>query len=96
MKKITRAKLIEELRLLAAGANGGDVVLTDDYSTLPAYLSSAAFQQFAWAVSMRYFQDTPNGEVGLMLVTNLEQWSTFDTLADAILEERKRIKEKGQ
>lgn len=93
--KLNRQKLISELQLLAAGANGWEVVLDDDqFANLQSAMNPADLARFATAVEQRWF----DGNVGaytqasrLFGISDIEKWETFETLADAIIEERKRL-----
>lgn len=95
MKKLNRDRVIADLKLLAAGANGGRVEPDDDmFPNLQTCLTPKAFANFASAVQLEWF----TGENGTALVSlflfrllDIEKWATYETLADAIIEERKRI-----
>lgn len=89
--KLHRGKLIEELKLLAAGANGGEVSITKRRGIVAA-LRIPSMHSFRSAVVRRYFHaewrrcETPRsiGAIG-------KEWKTFETLADAVIAERKRL-----
>lgn len=93
---IRRPQLIEELKLLAAGANGGEVMLDDqEFHCLQSAMYPAAFGRFAASVKDRYFTDAESGKweetFGLFGIVDIEKWTDFETLADAILAERQRL-----
>lgn len=89
-KRLNRDRVIEDLKLLAAGANGGAVVLGGDRPTIPRYLDAGSKVSFCWAVGERWFPDDQY-KCALFRITDLNKWSDFETLADAIIEERKRL-----
>lgn len=92
MKKLNRAKVIDELKLLAAGANGASVVLDDDYfQRLQNALYPEQLARFANAVQDTFFGEFTRNELQIFCITGIELWKDFDTLADAILAERKRL-----
>jgi hypothetical protein len=82
--KLNAAKVEAELRLLAAGACGGD----PGCATL-ADIGFENLQRIAWAVSERWFAWKSDSEVFRM--TFCTKWQTYATLAAAIVKERSRL-----
>ena len=93
MKKLRRDKVIEELKLMAYGANSGTFELSDDYefSAIFRVLGGASMAKFAYAVRDFYFAECDFQQLCGFDITNIESWETFETLADRIIEERKRL-----
>lgn len=92
-----------ELELMAEGANGGPVIFDENYNNLSIIhiLGLRQFVQFQSAVRERYFSDAPTSELfgPFIGLHNIVDWTDFETLADAILAEKKRLasvaKQKG-
>lgn len=92
MKKLRRDKVIEDLKLLAYGADGCTFELDDDeFPCLQRVLSPAVFARFAFAVREVFLSEYISSELLILDITSIADWSTFDTLADAIIKERKRL-----
>lgn len=87
--------MIADLKLMAAGANGGEVCIDDDmFQSMQACMNPSAFSNFARAVKSEWFTDAMGYYFEPLFIFELgdiEKWSNFETLADAIIEERKRI-----
>ncbi len=87
---MTRKQLIAELKLIACGANGYSV-------SVPARMHGvfppgSVAKRFLAAINETYlpelwFDDCLGSPVG-----NRDNWQTFETLADAIISEQKRLK----
>lgn len=91
MKKLIRERLIADLKHLAAGANGCPV---GNEMALVHCMTTDGFARFAGAVKATWLTDENGYFFENMLffdITDIEKWETFDTLADAIIAERKRI-----
>lgn len=92
MKKLNRERVIADLRLLAAGANGWFVELDEsDPPCIYCRLNPGELSRLAWAVESVWFPEEDRNSVGLFTIHDIEKWSTFETLADAIIAERKRL-----
>lgn len=101
MKIPKRDRLIEDLKLLACGANGGACELSEDWPYIQTILYPSQFEAFRLAVRDIYAPDaTPYADMrGPFTFSSIDLWATFETLADAIIAERKRVnaieKQKG-
>lgn len=84
-KKLNVTKVEAELRLLAAGACGGD----PGCISLADVGSSENFQRFARAVRQWWFKGG-GGDV-VFRPTDCTDWETYATLAAAIVKERARL-----
>src|SRR5687768_8466990 len=95
MATTKRDRLIADLELMAAGANGGPVVIDEnnDRPTIVHCLGLEPFARFYSAVSEQWF---PNMSYSDLLgpfagMWALPDWTDFETLADAIIKEQKRV-----
>lgn len=88
-KKLNRERVIEDLKLLAAGATGESVMLDDDYfPTLLAALPPDCLKTFAFAIKDRWFTDATEAARDVCSLMNATAWSTFESLADEIVSAR--------
>lgn len=78
---MTRKQLIHELKLLACGAAGADI------PSLSSLVTREFFQMLR-AVGKIYFK----GEDPSRVCVGIAHCESFDTLADAILAEQKRLR----
>ncbi|AMV18886.1 hypothetical protein [Planctomyces sp. SH-PL14] len=91
-KRLSVDVVRKELELLAAGANGGAVELDPhgEWPTLLQYLPPDRTEVFAWAVRDRFFPNDVDGTF-LFSMTSASKWETFESLANEICKERKRL-----
>lgn len=90
---MTSKQLIAELKLIACGANGSPVVFDDNYfPNLQSAMYPAALANFAGAVAEQYFPDQKWDDLLIFGIRHMEKWQTFETLADAIISEQKRLR----
>lgn len=79
-----RAQLIHELKLIACGAAGA-------YMAWPSVMSQPVRGRMFNAIQDTYFSDCSHEWLRGTNVGNPDHWSTFETLADAILAEQQRL-----
>lgn len=90
-KKMNHQKVRGELELIALGANGGEVSITDDFPNLQTCLYPDAMRRLSYAIQERYFREDVSSIKFMFEIVHLEKWKDFDTLAAAVVEERFRL-----
>lgn len=92
-KKLRFDVVRRELQLLAWGAQGCEVVPDPDteWPTLFQCYAPEDLARFAGAVRERYFQEDAPETSLFDLCSGARHWQDFDTLANQVVAERKRL-----
>lgn len=92
-KKLRLDVVRRELELLAWGAQGCEVVPDRDteWPTLLQCYAPEDLGRFASAVQERFFQKDAKETLLFDIVSGTRHWENFDTLAEQVVAERKRL-----